>query len=156
MDINATLILQMVAFAIFVWVMMKFALPPIVKGMKDREARIADGLAAADKGSKSLLEASAKSEEALKAARQQAQEIVGSASKQAGQILEKAKLDAESEKARIVAAGRAEVERELGQARDALRKQVGELAVAGAGRILKREIDAKAHAELLADLAAQV
>lgn len=156
MDINATLILQMIAFAVFVWVMMKFALPPIVKGMKDRETRIADGLAAADKGSKSLLEASAKSEEALKAARQQAQEIVGSASKQAGQILEKAKLDAESEKARIVAAGRAEVERELGQARDALRKQVGELAVAGAGRILKREIDAKAHAELLADLAAQV
>jgi F-type H+-transporting ATPase subunit b len=156
MDINATLILQMIAFAVFVWVMMKYALPPIAKAMKDRETRIAEGLAAADKGSKSLVEAAARNEELLKAARQQAQEIVGSANKQAGQMVEKAKGDAESEKARIVAAGRAEVDRELAQARDALRKQVGELAVAGASRILKREIDAKAHAELLSDLAAQV
>jgi F-type H+-transporting ATPase subunit b len=156
MDINATLILQMIAFAIFVWVTMKLALPPITKAMADREARIADGLAAAERGSKALQDASAKSEEALKAARAQAQEIVGSANKQASQIVEQAKADAETEKARIVASGRSEVEREVTQAKDALRKQVGDLAVAGATQILKREIDAKAHADVLNQLAAQV
>ena len=156
MDINATLLLQMVAFAIFVFVTMKFALPPITKAMQDREARIAEGLAAAERGSKALQDASAKSEEALKAARVQAQEIVGAANKQATQIVEQARQDAEGEKARIVASGRSEVEREVTQAKDALRKQVGDLAVAGAGKILKREIDAKAHADVLNELAAQV
>jgi F-type H+-transporting ATPase subunit b len=156
MDINATLILQMVAFGVFVWVMMKLALPPIVKNMKAREARIAEGLAAAERGSKSLQDASAKSEEALKAARLQAQEIVGAANKQASQLVEQAKVDAESEKARIVASGRSEVEREVTQAKDVLRRQVGDLAVSGASKILKREIDAKAHADVLNELAAQV
>jgi len=135
---------------------MKVALPPIVKNMKDREARIAEGLAAAERGSKALQDASARSEEALKAARVQAQEIVGAANKQASQIVEQAKGDAETEKARIVASGRAEVEREVTQAKDALRKQVGDLAVAGATKILKREIDAKAHADVLNELASQV
>jgi F-type H+-transporting ATPase subunit b len=156
MDINATLILQMIAFAVFVWVTMKLAMPPIVKAMKDRETRIADGLAAAEKGSKALQEASTKSDEALKAARFQAQEIVGAANKQASQIVEQARLDAESEKARIVASGRAEADRQIAQARDALKRQVGDLAVTGASRILKREIDAKAHADVLNELAAQV
>lgn len=156
MDINATLFLQIAAFGIFVWVMMKAALPPIVKNMKDREARIADGLAAAERGSKALQDASAKSEDALKAARAQAQDIVGSANKQASQIVEQAKADAETEKSRIVASGRAEVEREVTQAKDALRKQVGDLAVAGATKILKREIDTKAHADVLNELASQV
>jgi len=156
MDINATLFLQMLAFGVFVWVTMKFALPPISKAMQDRETRIAEGLAAAERGSKSLQDASVKSEEALKAARAQAQEIVGSANKQASQIVEQAKVDAESEKARIVASGRSEVEREVTQAKDVLRRQVGDLAVSGASKILKREIDAKAHADVLNELAAQV
>jgi F-type H+-transporting ATPase subunit b len=156
MDINATLILQMLAFGIFVWVMMKVALPPITRNMKAREARIAEGLAAAERGSKALQDASAKSDEALKAARVQAQEIVGAAGKQATQLVEQAKQDAETEKARIVASGRSEVEREVTQAKDALRRQVGDLAVAGASKILKREIDAKSHADVLDDLAAQV
>lgn len=156
MDFNATLIFQSVAFAIFVWLTMKLVIPPFNTILKNREKRIADGLAAAEKGSKSLQDASLKSEEALKAARTQAQEIVGAANKQATQIVEQARQDAESEKARIVASGRAEAEREIAQARDALRKQVGELAVAGATQILKREIDAKAHADVLNQLAAQV
>jgi F-type H+-transporting ATPase subunit b len=156
MDFNATLIFQSVAFAIFVWLTMKLVIPPFNTILKNREKRIADGLAAAEKGSKSLQDASLKSEEALKAARQQAQEIVGAANKQASQIVEQARTDAESEKARIVASGRAEAEREISQAKDALRKQVGELAVAGASQILKREIDAKAHADVLNQLAAQV
>ena len=156
MDFNATLIFQSVAFAIFVWITMKFVMPMLTTLLDARAKRIADGLAAAEKGSKSLQDASVKSEEALKAARLQAQEIVGSANKQATQIVEQARQDAESEKARIVASGRAEAEREISQAKDALRKQVGDLAVAGAAQILKREIDAKAHADVLNQLAAQV
>jgi F-type H+-transporting ATPase subunit b len=156
MDFNATLIFQSVAFAIFVWITMKFVMPMLTSLLDARAKRIADGLAAADKGSKSLQDASLKSEEALKAARTQAQEIVGAANKQATQIVEQARQDAESEKARIVASGRAEVEREVSQAKDALRKQVGELAVTGASQILRREIDAKAHADVLSQLAAQV
>lgn len=156
MDFNATLIFQSVAFAIFVWITMKFVMPMLTTLLDARAKRIADGLAAAEKGSKSLQEASLKSDEALKAARVQAQEIVGSANKQATQIVEQARQDAESEKARIVASGHAEAEREISQAKDALRKQVGDLAVAGAAQILKREIDAKAHADVLNQLAAQV
>jgi F-type H+-transporting ATPase subunit b len=147
---------QMIVFAIFVWFTMKFVWPPITKALAERQAKIADGLAAADRGQKALEEASKHSEVELKQARVQAQDIVGAAGKQATQMIEQAKLDAEAEKARIVAAGHAEVERQLSQARDALRRQVGELAVAGAARILKREIDAKAHADLIGDLAARV
>jgi F-type H+-transporting ATPase subunit b len=156
MDLNATLLVQSFTFLVFVLFMWRMAWPPIVKAMQDRQAKIADGLAAAERGSKSLQDASLKSEEALKVARVQAQEILGAANKQAVQIVEQARQDAEAEKARIVASGHAEVEREVSQAKDSLRKQVGELAVAGASRILKREIDTKAHADVLNELAAQV
>ena len=156
MDINATLILQMIAFAVFVWVTMKLAVPPITKAMQDREARIADGLAAADRAAKSLQDASAKSDEALKAARAQAQEILASANKQAATVVEQAKGTAVTEAERIKASARDEVDRELSKAREELRRQVGSLAVAGASKILKREIDAKAHADVLDDLAARV
>lgn len=156
MDINATLILQMIAFAVFVWVTMKLAVPPITKAMQDREARIADGLAAADRAAKSLQDASAKSDEALKAARAQAQDIVAAASKQATTMVEQAKGAAVTEAERIKASARDEVDRELAKAREELRRQVGSLAVAGASKILKREIDAKAHADVLDDLAARV
>jgi F-type H+-transporting ATPase subunit b len=156
MDLNATLLVQSFTFLVFVFFMYRLAWPPIIKAMQDRQAKIADGLAAAEKGSKSLHDAALKSEEALKVARVQAQEILGAANKQATQIVDQARQDAESEKARIVASGHAEVEREVTQAKDSLRKQVGELAVAGASRILKREIDTKAHADVLNELAAQV
>jgi F-type H+-transporting ATPase subunit b len=156
MDINATLILQMIAFAVFVWVTMKLAVPPISKAMQDREARINDGLAAADRAAKSLQDASAKSDEALKAARAQAQDILASANKQAATVVEQAKGTAVTEAERIKASARDEVDRELSKAREELRRQVGSLAVAGASKILKREIDAKAHADVLDDLAARV
>jgi F-type H+-transporting ATPase subunit b len=155
-NINVTLFAQMLVFLGLIWFSAKFIWPPVTKALEERRKKIADGLAAAERGSKSLQDASVKSEAELKAARVQAQEIVGAANKQAGQIVEKAKADAETEKARIVASGRDEAAREITQARDALRKQVGELAVAGASKILKREIDAKAHADVIADLAAQV
>ena len=156
MNINVTLFAQMLVFLLLIWGSAKFIWPPITKALDERRKKIADGLAAAEKGSRSLQDASLKSEEALKAARLQAQEIIGAANKQATQLVEQAKQDAESEKARIVASGHSEVEREVGQAKDALRKQVGDLAVAGASKILKREIDAKTHADVLNELAAQV
>ena len=156
MNLNATLILQAVAFALFVWFTMKFVFPPITKAMRDRQAKIADGLAAAEKGARSLQDASAKSDEALKAARVQAQEILAGANKQATQMVEAAKGAAKTEADRIVAAARDEVSREVGKAREELRKQVGALAVDGAAKILKREINASVHADVLNELAAKV
>ena len=156
MNINVTLFAQMLVFLLLIWGSAKFIWPPITKALDERRKKIADGLAAAEKGSRSLQDASLKSEEALKAARLQAQEIIGAANKQATQLVEQARQDAESEKARIVASGHSEVEREVGQAKDVLRKQVGDLAVAGASKSLKREIDAKTHADVLNELAAQV
>ena len=156
MDINATLLFQSIAFALFVWFTMKFVFPPITKAMGDRQARIADGLAAAEKGAQALQDASAKSDDALKQARNQAQDILSAANKQAAQMVEKAKLTAKTEADRIAASAREEVQREVTQAREQLRKQVGELAVIGASKILKREIDPAAHVEVLKDLAARV
>jgi len=156
MNINATMLVQLVAFAIFVILTMKLVWPPLLKVMEERRARIADGLAAADKGAKALQDASARSDEALKAARSQAQDILGSANKQAAQILEQARAQAQAEGERIKDAARSEVDREISHAREVLRKQVGELAVAGAAQILRREIDAKAHADVLGQLAAKI
>ena len=147
---------QMIVFAIFVWFTMKFVWPPITKAMEERRAKIADGLAAAEKGAQALKAASSKADDELRLARTQAQEILATANKQATQMIEQAKASATTEADRIKANGAAEVQRELTQAKEALRKQVGELAVLGAAKILKREIDAKAHAEVLGDLAARV
>jgi F-type H+-transporting ATPase subunit b len=147
---------QMIVFATFIWFTMKFVWPPITKAMEERRQKIADGLAAAEKGARALQDASAKSEEELKAARAQAQDILANANKQASQIVEQAKVTAQGEGARIVAKAHEDVEREVAHAREELRKRVGELAVIGAAKILKREIDTKAHADVLNDLAARV
>lgn len=147
---------QMIVFAIFVWFTMKFVWPPIVKAMEERRQKIADGLAAAEKGARALQDASAKSEEELKVARTQAQDILAAANKQAAQIVEHAKAHAQEEGERIVAKAHEDVQREIAHAREDLRKRVGELAVVGAARILKREIDTKAHADVLDELAARV
>lgn len=156
MDINLTLFAQAAVFAIFIWFTARFVWPPLMKAVEDRQAKIADGLAAAEKGARSLQDASAKSDEALKQARAQAQEILAAANKQAAQVVEQAKGTAKAEAERIVSSARDEVGREIAHAKEALRKQVGELAVIGAAKILKREIDAKAHADVLNDLAARV
>jgi F-type H+-transporting ATPase subunit b len=147
---------QMIVFATFIWFTMRFVWPPITKAMEERRQKIADGLAAAEKGARALQDASAKSEEELKAARAQAQDILANANRQASQIVEQAKVTAQSEGARIVAKAHEDVEREVAHAREELRKRVGELAVIGAAKILKREIDTKAHADVLNDLAARV
>ncbi len=156
MNINLTLIAQIIVFAVFIWFTARFVWPPLMKAMTDRQNRIADGLAAAEKGSKSLADASAKSEETLKQARAQAQEILAGANKQATQLVDAAKVQAKTEGDRIVAAAHEEVVREVAKAKETLRKQVGELAVLGAAKILKREVNAQAHADVLSDLAARV
>lgn len=156
MDITFTLIAQSIVFALFIWFTAKFVWPPLMRAVEARQKQIADGLAAADKGNRSLAEASAKSDEQLKAARAQAQDILANANKQAGQAIEQAKGTAQGEAERIKAAAREEVEREVNRVKEQLRKQVGELAVAGAAQILKREIDPKAHADVLKELAAKI
>ena len=156
MSITFTLIAQAIVFALFIWFTAKFVWPPLMRAVEDRQKKIADGLAAAEKGNRSLAEASVKTEEQLKAARAQAQEILAAANKQAGQVVEQAKGTAQAEAERIKAAAREDVDREINRARETLRKQVGELAVAGAAQILKREINAQAHADVLKDLAAKI
>src|SRR5262245_6140618 len=153
MDITLTLIAQAVVFALFIWFTAKFVWPPLMKAVETRQKQIADGLANAEKGNRSLAEASAKSDEQLKAARSQAQDILSNANKQAGQVVEQAKGTAQTEADRIKAAAHQEAVREIERVKEALRRQVGELAVAGAAQILKREIDAKAHADVIKELA---
>lgn len=156
MNINLTMLAQALVFATFIWVTAKFVWPPLMKAMAERQATIANGLAAAERGAKSLADAASKSEDALKQARAQAQEILAAANKQATAMVEQAKAQAKTEADRIAASARDEVARETNKAREELRKQVGALAVIGASRILKKEIDAKAHADVLSDLAARV
>ena len=156
MNINLTLFAQAAVFAVFIWFTARFVWPPLMKAVDERTRKIADGLAAADKGNRALAEASAKRDEELKSARVQAQEILAAASKQAGQMVEAAKGTAQAEAERIKAAAADDVGREINRAREVLRKQVGELAVAGAAQILKREINATAHADVLKDLAAKI
>lgn len=156
MSINLTLFAQAAVFAILIWVAARWPWRWLMDMVEERNKKIADGLAAADRGNRSLAEASAKSDEQLKAARTQAQDILASANKQAGQVVDQAKGTAQTEAERIKAAAREEVEREVNRVKEQLRKQVGELAVAGAAQILKREIDAKAHADVLKELAAKI
>jgi len=156
MNVNATLFGQMLAFGILIWFTLKFVWPPLLAAIEERQKKIADGLAAADRAAASLKDATAKSDEELKAARQQSAEIVAAANKQAAALVEQAKAAATAEAERIRTAAKGEVDREIAAAREALRKQVGELAVLGAARILKREVDAKAHADVIGELAARI
>lgn len=156
MNINATLLGQMLAFGILIWFTMKFIWPPLLAAIDERRKTIADGLSAAERATQSLKDASTKSDEELKIARQQAAEIVASANKQAGQLVEQAKTVAATEAERIRTAARGEADREIAIAREVLKDKVGELAVLGASIILKREVDAKAHADVIGELAARI
>lgn len=156
MDLNATLIFQSLAFLLFVAFTWKYVWPPILQAMQDREARIADGLAAAEKGNKALQEAEVERERELSKARAQAQDIVSAANRQASQVVEQAQAKAQTEAERIRAAAQEEAEREIAKAREELRRRVGDLAVLGAARIVKREVDAAKHADVLAEVAEQL
>lgn len=151
-----TLVAQAVTFFIFVYVTMKFVWPPIMQAMTERQEKIADGLAAAERGKGELTAASARVEDLLRDARGQAQEIVEQANKRANSILEEARNEGQKQRDRQLAAAQAEIEQAVNRAREELRAQVAVVAVAGAERILAREIDAKAHQDLLAQLATEI
>jgi F-type H+-transporting ATPase subunit b len=155
-NINFTLIIQMVVFAILIWFTMKFVWPMILGPMVEREKRIAAGLAAAEQGQKELSEAESRAQEVIKEARARALAIEAQARTQANQILEDARKAAALEGEKALAHARSQIELESNRARDALRGQVVSLAVAGAKRVLEREVDARTHGELLDQLAARL
>jgi F-type H+-transporting ATPase subunit b len=155
-NINLTLIGQMVAFVCFVMFCMKYVWPPIIAAMQERADKIADGLAAADRASHDLELAQEKAVERLKEAKHEAAAIVDSANKRAGQIVEEAKEAAVVESDRVKHSAQAEIEQEMNRAREALRGQVATLALSGAEKVLGSAIDQTAHAELVDKLAAEL
>ena len=156
MNINATLFVQLVVFFIGAWVTMKFIWPPLIKSLEERQKKIADGLAAADRGQKSLEDAKRKIAEEQAAERAHVQQLITEAEKRGQAIVDAAKEQAKAEADRIVEAARAEATQEMQRAKDALRDQVAVLAVAGAAQILQREVNPQVHSELLAQLKAKL
>ncbi|HEY4371335.1 MAG TPA: F0F1 ATP synthase subunit B [Burkholderiales bacterium] len=156
MNLNATLWAQLIVFFVLAWVTMTWVWPPIMKALDDRAKKIADGLAAAEKGKLEQVEAHKRAEAELATAKAANQNRIAEAERQANLLIEQAKKEAEAERARIVAQARAEAEQEAQRARDSLRNAVAELAVKGAEQILKREVNAGNHAELLNQLKAQL
>jgi F-type H+-transporting ATPase subunit b len=155
MNINFTLFSQAMAFAIFIWFTVRFVWPPLMRAIENRQKTIADGLAAGERGRHELELASKHSGDVVREAKQRASDIIAQAEKRAAEIVDEAKNAAKDEGGRILAGAKAEVEQEVFRAREALRQQVAELAVAGASRILRREVDAKVHADLLASIKAE-
>ncbi|MCK5721219.1 MAG: F0F1 ATP synthase subunit B [Gammaproteobacteria bacterium] len=156
MNINLTLIGQSITFIFFVMFVMKFVWPPLVGALEERKKTIADGLAAAEKGKHDGELAKQHVLDTLKDAKVQAQDIINLAEKRASEIVEESKDTAKAEGERIIAAANAELEQEVNRAREQLRGQVVSLAVSGASKVLKREIDEKANEDLLKDLVAQL
>ncbi len=156
MNINATILGQTIAFAFFVWFCMKFVWPPLIGVLSERQKKIADGLAAADRANKSLEEAQAKIAQELVEVKLQAQEIIEQANRRAAAIVEEAKDDARTEGDRLIAAAQAEIAQQLGRARSALRAQVASIAVAGASKIINKNLDEAANSELVDQLVAEL
>lgn len=156
MNINLTLIGQTITFIVFVWFCLKFVWPPIMNALHERKKKIADGLAAAERGEHEKELAKKRAAETLHDAKTQAQDIINQAHKRANEIVDEAKDNARTEGDRIIAAASAEIEQEVNRAREHLRGQVATLAVSGAGKILKKEIDASANDDLLKDLVNQI
>ncbi len=152
MNLNATLFAQLVVFFILAWFTMQFVWPPIVKALDERAKKIADGLAAAERGKHDLELATKRSTEALREGKEKAAELIANAEKRAAQVVEEAKLTAKAEADRIVAGAKAEIDQEAVRAKEQLREQVSALVVAGAEQILRREINAQAHADILATI----
>ncbi|WP_018079231.1 F0F1 ATP synthase subunit B [Thiobacillus denitrificans] len=156
MNFNATLIGQSITFIFFVWFCMKFVWPPIMNALETRKKQIADGLAAADRGRHELELAAKKAGDNMRDAKAQAAEVIALAEKRAAQIIEEAKTAAKEEGDRQLAAAQANIEQEANRARESLREQVAALAVAGAEKILRREVNAQTHADLLGQLKAEL
>jgi F-type H+-transporting ATPase subunit b len=149
MNINMTLIGQSITFFLFVWFCMKFVWPPVVNALEARRKQIADGLAAADRGKHELELSAKRATETLHEAKQKAAEIIAQAEKRAAQVVDEAKDTAKAEGDRMIAGAKSEIEQEIMRAREQLRGEVAALVVAGAEKILRREVDAKAHGDLL-------
>jgi F-type H+-transporting ATPase subunit b len=156
MNFNATLIGQSITFLVFVWFCMKYVWPPLMTALEERKARIADGLAAAERGQKDLELAQARVSENLKDSKQQAQEIINQAQKRANEIVDEAKDIAREEAEKIKSAADSDIEQQINSAREQLRKEVSAIALSGAEQILKREVNAEVHGKVLDDLMAQI
>lgn len=156
MNINSTLFLQAVVFAILVWFTMKFVWPPVMKALDERAQKIADGLAAADKAKTELAEVNQRVERELATSRGEAGQRLAEAERRAQAIIDEARLRASEEARKIVEAARVEADQQLIQAREALREQVALLAVKGAEQILRKEVNANVHSDLLGRLKAEL
>jgi len=156
MNINATLIGQAIAFFLFVVFCMKYVWPPIIHALEERKKKIADGLAAGEHGKREQALAEERAKELLREAKEQAGEIITRADKRAAEIVDEAKDDARVEGQRLLTAARAEIEQEVNRVKEGLRGQVVSIAMAGAGKVLEREVDEATHAELLNKLAAEI
>jgi F-type H+-transporting ATPase subunit b len=155
-NINLTLIVQMVVFALLVFAVMKWVWPPILNAMEERSRKIAEGLAAADKGEQELVEARSKADAIVREVRERAKEIIDHAEHRASELIEEAKGTASAEAARLVAAAQQQIQLDTARARESLRREVAGIAVRAASKLLAREIDARKHADLLDQLAAQI
>ena len=156
MNINLTLLGQMISFAVFVWFTMKFVWPPIVKALEDRKAQIAAGLAEAERGHHEKELAQKRAAEVLHEAKTQAGEIINQAQKRAAEIIDEAKQDARSESQRILAGAQSEIDQEVNRVKEQLRERVGELALAAAEKILHKEINAATHHQLVESVTKQL
>jgi len=156
MNINLTLIAQALAFAIFIWLTVKFIWPVLTRKIEERQKTIADGLAAGDQGRRDLEAAGKRAHEELAKARERVGEIIGSAEKRDAQMLEEARAAARAEAERIFAAAKADIDQQMARAKEMLREQVASLAVAGAEKILRREVNPETHAELLGRLKKEI
>jgi F-type H+-transporting ATPase subunit b len=156
MNINITLFAQAAVFAAFIWFTVRFVWPPLLRAIEARQKTIADGLAAAEQGRKSLELSAKQAGEEVAGARGRASDILAQAEKRAAQVIEEAKTAAKAEGDREKAAAKAEIQQEVSRAREKLRDEVAALAVAGAEKILRREVDAKAHADLLEGIKKQL
>ncbi|OAJ70529.1 F0F1 ATP synthase subunit B [Methylobacillus sp. MM3] len=153
MNINLTLLAQAVSFAILIWFTVKFVWPPLLNAVETRQKQIADGLAAGERGRHELELASKRASQDLHTAKEKASAIIAQAEKRAAEIIEEAKNNAKVEGERILTGAKAEIDQEVNRAKEGLRQQVSQLAIAGAEKILRREIDAKAHSDMLAAIA---
>ncbi|MEJ1964379.1 MAG: F0F1 ATP synthase subunit B [Gammaproteobacteria bacterium] len=156
MNINLTLIIQMVVFALLIWFTMKFVWPIILGAMEAREKKIASGLAAAEKGQQELSQARTNSDVIIREARERAQQIIDQAQHRANELVDQAKSVATQEGQRLVAAAQQQIDLEANRARESLRKEVAQLAVSAASKLLEREIDPRTHADLISKFATQI
>ena len=156
MNLNLTVVAQAVTFAVFIWATVKFIWPYMLRAIETRQKTIADGLAAAEQGRRMLESSTRQADEAIKEARARAAGILAQAEKRSAQVIEEARQTAKAEGGRELAAAKAEIEQAVTRAREELRDRVASLAVAGAEKILRREVDARAHADLLESIKRQL